>query len=75
MGDKEEALTVWIRAAADGRLKTKDPVFASMLLQGMVKGFAFWPQITLGQPVLTAAQRKNVAETAVDMFLAHFADQ
>ncbi len=75
MGDKEEGLTVWIRAAAaDGRLKTKDPAFAGMLLQGMVKGFAFWPQITLGQPVLTAAQRKNVAETAVDMFLAHFAD-
>lgn len=74
MGDKEEGLTVWIRAAAaDGRLKTKDPLFASMLLQGMVKGFAFWPQITLGQPVLTAAQRDQVAETATDMFLGHFA--
>lgn len=74
MGDKEEGLTVWIRAAAaDGRLKTDDPQFASMLLQGMVKGFAFWPQITLGQPVLTPAQRIQVAETATDMFLGHFA--
>ena len=74
MGGKEEGVTVWIRAAAaDGRLKTKDPQFASMLLQGMVKGFAFWPQITLGQPVLTPAQRKQVAETATDMFLAYFA--
>jgi TetR/AcrR family transcriptional regulator of autoinduction and epiphytic fitness len=74
MGDKEEGLTVWIRAAAkDGRLKAKDPLYASMLLQGMIKGFAFWPQITLGQPVLTPAQRKQVADTATDMFLAYFA--
>ncbi|WP_363797089.1 TetR/AcrR family transcriptional regulator [Lysobacter firmicutimachus] len=74
MGDKEEALTAWIRAAAaDGRLRTQDPSFASMLLQGMIKGFAFWPQITLGQPMLTPAQRDQVAQTATDMFLAHFA--
>jgi TetR/AcrR family transcriptional regulator of autoinduction and epiphytic fitness len=74
MGDKEEGLTAWIRAAAkDGRLKAKDPLYASMLLQGMIKGFAFWPQITLGQPVLTPAQRKQVADTATDMFLAYFA--
>jgi len=35
MGEREEDLTVWIRAAvADGRLKTADPVFASQQLQG-----------------------------------------
>lgn len=74
MGDKEEGMTVWVRAAAAGkRLKTQDPVFAANFLNGMIKGFAFWPQITMGQPVLTPAQRKDVAETAVDMFLAHFA--
>jgi TetR/AcrR family transcriptional regulator of autoinduction and epiphytic fitness len=74
MGDKEEGLTVWVRAAAaDGRLKAKDPVFAANFLNGMIKGFAFWPQITMGQPVLPPAQRKNVADTAVDMFLAYFA--
>lgn len=73
MGDREEGLTAWIRAAAaDGRLKAKDPLFASMQLQGLVKGFAFWPQITLGQPPLTPAQQKQVAEAAVDMFLAYY---
>ncbi|HJW47732.1 MAG TPA: TetR/AcrR family transcriptional regulator [Lysobacter sp.] len=73
MGDREEGLTAWIRAAAaDGRLKTKDPLFASMQLQGLVKGLAFWPQITLGQPPLTSAQQKQVAEAAVDMFLAYY---
>ena len=73
MGDREEGLTAWIRAAAvDGRLKTKDPLFASMQLQGLVKGFAFWPQITMGQPPLSPAQQKQVAEAAVDMFLAYY---
>jgi TetR/AcrR family transcriptional regulator of autoinduction and epiphytic fitness len=38
-----------------------------------VKAFAFWPQITLGQPPLGARDRKRVAESAVDMFLAHYA--
>ncbi|HTV83895.1 MAG TPA: TetR/AcrR family transcriptional regulator [Dyella sp.] len=74
MGEREEGLTVWIRAAAAaGRLNTKDPVFASHQLQGLIKGFAFWPQITLAQPPLDAAAQKQVAESAVDMFLAYYA--
>lgn len=73
MGEREEGLTTWIRAAAkDGRLKTTDPVFASTQLQGLVKGAAFWPQVALGQPALTAARQKHVAEAAVDMFLARY---
>jgi TetR/AcrR family transcriptional regulator of autoinduction and epiphytic fitness len=73
MGDREEGLTTWIRAAtADGRLKTDDPLFAAMQLQGLVKGFAFWPQVTLDQPPLTAARQKQVAESAVEMFLAYY---
>jgi len=74
LGDREEGLTVWVRAAAaDGRLKTHDPVFASMQLQSLVKGFAFWPQIAMGQPPLTAAQQTQVTEAAVEMFLAYYA--
>jgi TetR/AcrR family transcriptional regulator of autoinduction and epiphytic fitness len=74
MSDREAGLTVWIRAAAaDGRLKTADPVFAAQQLQSLVKGFAFWPQITMGQPPLTETQQQQVAESAVDMFLARYA--
>jgi TetR/AcrR family transcriptional regulator of autoinduction and epiphytic fitness len=73
LGDREEGLTTWIRAAAAAdKLKTDDPLFASMQLQGLVKGFAFWPQISMGQPPLTAARQKQVAEAAVDMFLAYY---
>lgn len=73
LGDREEGLTTWVRAAAaDGRLRTDDPVFASMQLQGLVKGFAFWPQLSMGQPPLTEAAQARVAEAAVDMFLAYY---
>jgi TetR/AcrR family transcriptional regulator of autoinduction and epiphytic fitness len=74
MGEREEDLTVWIRAAAgDGRLKTSDPMFAAQQLQGLVKAVAFWPQVTMGQPPLSKKEQKQVAESAADMFLARYA--
>ncbi|CAE6781860.1 TetR/AcrR family transcriptional regulator [Paraburkholderia domus] len=74
MGEREEDLTVWIRAAAaDGRLKTSDPMFASQQLQGLVKALAFWPQVTMGQPPLSVDEQRRVAESAADMFLARYA--
>ncbi|GLQ98068.1 TetR/AcrR family transcriptional regulator [Dyella mobilis] len=73
MSEREEGLTTWIRAAAvAGRLKVQDPLFASHQLQGLIKGFAFWPQITLALPPLDPAEQKQVAESAVDMFLAYY---
>ena len=74
LGEREEDLTVWVRAAAaDGRLNTADPVFAAQQLQGLVKAFAFWPQVTMGQPTLTDDEQQKVADSAADMFLARFA--
>jgi TetR/AcrR family transcriptional regulator, regulator of autoinduction and epiphytic fitness len=73
LNEREEDLTVWIRAAAkDGRLDVTDPAFASQQLQGMVKGFAFWPQVTMGQAPLNKREQKKVADAAADMFLAHY---
>ena len=73
LGDREEGITTWVRAAAaDGRLKIDDPLFASHQLQSLVKGFAFWPQMSICQPALDAAQQRQVAEGAVDMFLARY---
>ncbi|CAB3624745.1 TetR family transcriptional regulator [Achromobacter marplatensis] len=70
MGEKESGVTAWIQAAiADGRLAAVDPDFAGHQLQGLVKSFAFWPQVTLGQPPLNPAERQRVADSAVAMFL------
>lgn len=70
LGEREEGLTVWIRAAqADGRLKAVDPVFAAHQVQGLIKAFAFWPQISMGQPGLSAEMQTSVVESTLDMFL------
>jgi TetR/AcrR family transcriptional regulator of autoinduction and epiphytic fitness len=71
---REEGVTLWIRAAqADGRLKAGDPVFAAQQLQGLLKAFAFWPQVTLGQPPLDEATQAKVVDATADLFLAHHA--
>lgn len=74
MGEKESGVSAWIRAAiADGRLREIDPEFAGHQLQGLVKSFAFWPQVTMGQAPLVQAERTRVAESAVAMFLGFYA--
>ncbi|WP_144637635.1 TetR/AcrR family transcriptional regulator [Bordetella genomosp. 13] len=74
LGEREAGIAVWVRdAAKDGRLQVKDPAFAAMQLECLVKGFAFWPQIAMGQPPLGKARQKQVLEGAVDMFLARYA--
>ncbi|HEX4550033.1 TetR/AcrR family transcriptional regulator [Pseudomonas sp.] len=73
MGEREEGLTIWIRAAqADGRLKAVEAEFAAQQVQGLLKSFGFWPQISMGQPPLDAATQKAVAESALEMFLARY---
>ena len=74
MGEKESGVSAWIRAAiADGRLRQVDPEFAGHQLQGLVKSFAFWPQVTMGQAPLAQDERTRVAESAVAMFLGFYA--
>jgi len=73
MGKREEGLTVWIRAAqADGRLKPVDPEFAAQQVQGLLKTFAFWPQMSMGRAALDVDMQNSVAESALQMFLAHY---
>jgi TetR/AcrR family transcriptional regulator, regulator of autoinduction and epiphytic fitness len=72
-GQREEGVGTWIVAAqADGRLKAVDPAFAAHQLHSLLKTFAFWPQVTLGQPPLTAKMQQQVVDSAVDMFLAYY---
>ncbi len=74
LGEREQGVTTWIRAAqADGKLKECDPAFAATLLQGQVKAVAFWPQVTMGAPILDAASQEVLVDAALTMFLAYFA--
>ncbi|OPG68731.1 TetR family transcriptional regulator [Pseudomonas ogarae] len=73
MGQREEGLTAWIRQAqADGRLKPVEPAFAAQQMHGLLKTFAFWPQISMGQPSLTQDEQAQVIESALDMFLSRY---
>ncbi|VVQ04062.1 TetR/AcrR family transcriptional regulator [Pseudomonas fluorescens] len=73
MGEREEGLTVWIRAAqADGRLKPVDPEFAAHQVQGLLKTFGFWPQMSMGRAALDVDMQTTVAESALEMFLARY---
>ena len=74
MGSLEEGVSTWIRAAqVDGKLKAVDPAFAAYQLQSLIKAFAFWPQITMGQPPLAEEMQRQVVDSAVEMFLARYA--
>ncbi|CAH0160053.1 TetR/AcrR family transcriptional regulator [Pseudomonas brassicacearum] len=73
MGQREEGLTAWIRQAqADGRLKPVEPAFAAQQMHGLLKTFAFWPQVSMGQPSLTQDEQTQVIESALDMFLSRY---
>ena len=73
MGEREEGLTAWIRQAqADGRLKPVEPAFAAQQMHGLLKTFAFWPQVSMGQQSLTQEEQTRVIESALDMFLSRY---
>jgi TetR/AcrR family transcriptional regulator of autoinduction and epiphytic fitness len=74
LGDKESGLLAWIREARrDGRLQSCDPVQAAQQLEALLKGFAFWPQVAMGQPKLGPRAQREVCSEAVALFLARYA--
>jgi TetR/AcrR family transcriptional regulator of autoinduction and epiphytic fitness len=73
LDEREETFAAWIRdAQADGRLKAADPTFAATQMHGLLKGFAFWPQVTFNNPVLSAQEQTQVIESTLDMFLGWY---
>ena len=74
LGEKESGVLAWIRAAQkDGRLKAGDAALAAQQLESLIKGSAFWPQVTMGQPKLAPKAQKQVAVAAVELFLSYYA--
>ena len=73
LGEKDGGLVDWIRAAQKhGALKAGDATQAYKQLESLVKGVAFWPQVAMGQPVLNARARKQLAEATAEMFLSQY---
>lgn len=73
LNEREASFTAWIRAAqVDGRFKTVDPGFAANQIHALLKAFAFWPQITRGEPPLSLEMQTMVIESTLDMFLGWY---
>lgn len=73
LNKREEGIVAWIKAAqADKKLKAGDAILMGDMLQGQLKSLAFWPQIAMGQPLLTEAQQKKVIQLTADMFLQYY---
>ncbi len=73
--ERQTGLAAWLGAAsADGRLALDDPVWAADQFFGLIKSFAFWPQILGGQPAPDAAQRDRILESSVTLFLRAHAE-
>jgi TetR/AcrR family transcriptional regulator of autoinduction and epiphytic fitness len=72
IGEKDGGLIDWIKAAQKhGVLKAGDAALAVKQLESLVKGVAFWPQVAMGQPLLTTRARKQLAVSTADLFLSH----
>lgn len=73
LNQREETFTVWVRGAQqDGRLKAVEPVFAASQIHALLKAFAFWPQVTLNEPLLLPEKQREVVESALDLFLCWY---
>jgi len=73
LNQREETFTVWVRGAQqDGRLKAVEPGFAASQIHALLKAFAFWPQVTLNEPLLTPEKQASVVESALDLFLCWY---
>ncbi|MFJ3486245.1 TetR/AcrR family transcriptional regulator [Pseudomonas sp. NPDC090202] len=73
LSEREETFTTWIRSAQqDGRIKAVEPGFAASQIHALLKAFAFWPQVTLNEPLLTPEKQATVVESALDLFLGWY---
>ena len=71
IGEKDGGLVDWIKGAQKaGALKAGDAALAVKQLECLVKGVAFWPQVAMGQPVLTPRAQKQLAVATADLFLS-----
>ena len=74
IGEKDGGLLDWVKAAQKaGALKAGDAALAVKQLESLVKGVAFWPQVAMGQPVLSTRAQRQVAASTADLFLSHYA--
>ncbi len=72
MSRTESGLSRWMRHAKAHGLAIEDPEFAAEQFIGLIKSFAFWPQLLKGHPLPDKAAREKIADEAVLMILSRY---
>ncbi len=68
---RQTGLAGWLQAAsADGRLVVDDAEWAADQFFGLIKAFAFWPQLLGAQRPPDNAEQARILDSSVAMFLA-----
>jgi TetR/AcrR family transcriptional regulator of autoinduction and epiphytic fitness len=68
-----EMSVIWFeKAKADGKLNFESSLFVSKQFIGMIKSFAFYPQM-YGAPKLTKDEEEKLVKSAIDMIIKLYA--
>jgi TetR/AcrR family transcriptional regulator of autoinduction and epiphytic fitness len=71
--EMDTGIVKWVRAATEhGALREADPEMAGHQFKALIKAFAFWPQMMMGQPPLSGPEADAVIASAVEVFLAAY---
>ncbi|SHI11251.1 TetR/AcrR family transcriptional regulator [Ferrimonas marina] len=69
----EDGVTGWFKAAIeDGKLAGAEPYWMAHQFFGLVKTFAFFPQLMAHQPMPDEATQKRIIDSSVSMILASY---
>jgi len=72
-GEVDSGIVAWVKAAAEhGSLSVGDAEMAGYQFKALIKAFAFWPQVMMGQPPLKKREAEAVIGSAIEVFLAAY---
>lgn len=70
----EARFAEWIMAANDAeKLNVGNPKRAVKQFLGLIHTFALWPPLMGGEPLPTEQEKREIVDSAVEIFLSHFA--
>jgi TetR/AcrR family transcriptional regulator of autoinduction and epiphytic fitness len=73
IGDSESGLSIWLKQACeDGRLVIEDIDIAATQFSGLLKSFAYWPQIVGFGEFPELSKYRQIIDSAVEMFLLQY---
>jgi TetR/AcrR family transcriptional regulator of autoinduction and epiphytic fitness len=73
MGESESGLSIWLKQACeDNRLDIPDIKIAATQFGGLLKAFAYWPQIVGFGEYPEQSKCRQIIDSAVSMFLVQY---